>query len=70
MRCGDPHCATCVPRDELAPVVTTIRYPGVVVEMLGASPSNEAAPEAPKPTPARRFPAASITISARPRRLF
>ena len=66
MKCGDPRCELC--GDPRPPVVASITYPGVGVELLGGSA--EAAPEAPKPVPVRRFPAASITISARPRRLF
>lgn len=69
MNCGDPRCQTCTPRDELAPVVTTISYPsGVVVELLGGPAVPE--PSKPPAAPVRRFPAAVITLGPRPKKLF
>jgi hypothetical protein len=67
VKCGDPRCEICA--EPAPPVVARTVYPtGVVVELLGG-PAVEKAPVA-KPAPERRFPNASIVVSARPRRLF
>lgn len=67
MKCGDPRCELCA--EPAPPVVARAVYPtGVVVELLGGDRVEEA--PAAKPAPERRFPAASIVVSARPRRLF